>query len=44
MPAPERSPSPLWLRVLGAAVLALMGAGFVYAASIAVTRFSQIGV
>jgi len=39
-----RAPSPLWLRLLGGAVLGLMAAGLAYAAAIAVLRFSQIGV
>jgi hypothetical protein len=44
MPETERPPSPLWLRMLGGAVLALMGAGLVYAVAIGVLRFSEIGV
>jgi len=37
-------PSPVWLRLLGGAVLGLMAAGLVYAVAIAVLRFSEIGV
>lgn len=36
--------SPLWLRLLGGGVLALMGAGLAYAVAIGVLRFSEIGV
>lgn len=36
----SRPPSPLWLRALGAVVLALMGAGLAYAV---VTGFLQLG-
>jgi hypothetical protein len=35
---------PLWLRLLGIAVLGLMGAGLVYAVTIGVLRFADIGV
>jgi hypothetical protein len=38
------APSSLWLRLLGGAVIALMGAGLAYAVVIAVLRFPQIGV
>jgi hypothetical protein len=44
MPGSNPTPSPLWLRLLGGAVLALMGAGLTYAVVIAVLRFPQIGV
>ena len=44
MPGSGRAPLPLWLRLLGGAVLALMGAGLAYAVVIAVLRFPQIGV
>lgn len=40
----RHAPSPLWLRLLGGAVLALMGAGLVYAVTIGVLRFPAIGV
>jgi hypothetical protein len=44
-PTPTPHPrSPVWLRLLGGAVLALMGAGLVYAVAIGVLRFSEIGV
>jgi hypothetical protein len=36
--------SPLWLRLLGGAVLALMASGLVYAVGFALMRFSKIGV
>lgn len=36
--------SPLWLRLLGGAVLLLMGVAMLYAIAIAVIRFPQIGV
>lgn len=39
-----RTHSPLWLRLLGGAVLGLMGAGLAYAVVIALLRFPQIGV
>lgn len=44
MAEPRHRPSPLWLRLLGGAVLALMAAGLVYAVVIGVLRFPQIGV
>ena len=44
MPGSERAPSPFWLRLVGGAVLGLMGAGLAYAVAIAVLRFSEIGV
>ena len=44
MPSSGRVPSPLWLRLVGGAVLGLMGAGLAYAVAIAVLRFSEIGV
>lgn len=40
----RRANSPLWLRVLGGAVIALMGGGLVYAVTIGLLRFSAIGV
>lgn len=40
----RHAPSPLWLRLLGGAVLGLMGAGLVYAMTIGWLRFSAIGV
>lgn len=36
--------SPLWLRALGACVLAVMAGALGYAAAIAVMNFSRIGV
>lgn len=36
--------APLWLRLLGAAAIALMGAGLVYALAIALANFDRIGV
>jgi hypothetical protein len=44
MPDTRHTPSPLWLRVLGGAVLGLMGAGLLYALAIAVLNFPEIGV
>lgn len=44
VPDPRPAPSPLWLRLLGAAVLALMGAGLGYAVVIGLLRFPSIGV
>lgn len=44
MPESHPASSPLWLRLLGGAVLGLMGAGLVYAVAIAVLRFPAIGV
>jgi hypothetical protein len=38
------APAPLWLRVLGAAVIALMAGALVYALAIGIANFSQIGV
>ena len=40
----RHDPSPLWLRLLGGVVLALMGAGLLYAVTIGVLRFPSIGV
>lgn len=36
--------APIWLRVLGAAVLALMGAALVYAVAIGLANADRIGV
>lgn len=44
MPESRSATSPLWLRLLGGAVLGLMGAGLVYAVVIGVLRFPDIGV
>jgi len=44
MPDRERAPGPAWLRLLGAAVIALMGAGMTYSIVIALMRFPAIGV
>jgi len=40
----RHAPAPLWLRLLGAGVLAVMGAGLLYAVAIGLSRFSEIGV
>jgi hypothetical protein len=40
----ERIPAPVWLRVLGGAVLLLLLAGTLYAVVVGVLRFGAIGV
>jgi hypothetical protein len=40
----ERPASPVWLRALAAAVLALLGGALAYTAAIAVANLSRIGV
>jgi hypothetical protein len=37
-------PAPLWLRALGALVLAAMGGAMVYAVAIGIANWSRIGV
>ena len=45
MPDPtNRSPAPTWLRALGAVVLALLGAGTLYAVVTGLMQFGEIGV
>lgn len=43
-PRVDVSPSPLWLRLLGGVVLALMGAGLLYAVAIGLQNAGRIGV
>lgn len=40
----QRATAPPWLRLLGAAVLALLAAGALYAVITGVMRFGEIGV
>jgi hypothetical protein len=40
----SRPTSPVWLRALGGVVLALMGAGTLYAVVVGLLRFGAIGV
>jgi len=44
MPDARPVPAPLWLRLLGGAVLAVMAAGMAYAVAIGLLRFPEIGV
>jgi len=41
---PREPGAPRWPRLLGAVVIALLGAGLVYASVIGVLNFSRIGV